>query len=85
MAHLNITESTVLLKKEIQRERQKADDSDHSVTHQRSPAQQQLNQKKHKPGGAAIVGAKGAGTPRPAARPIPVPGAALAPSSLDFD
>lgn len=37
------------------------------------------------PGGAAIVGAMGAGTPRPAARPIPAPGAALAPSNLDFD
>lgn len=36
------------------------------------------------PGGAAIVGAKGAGTPRPAARPIPAPGAALAPTSLDL-
>ena len=37
------------------------------------------------PGGAAIVGAIGAGTPRPAARPIPAPGAALAPSNLDLD
>lgn len=39
----------------------------------------------HIPGGAAIVGANGAGTPRPAARPIPVPGAALDPRSLDLD
>ena len=32
-----------------------------------------------------MVGAIGAGTPRPAARPMPAPGAALAPSSFDFD
>lgn len=43
------------------------------------------NKTNHIPGGAAIVGAIGAGTPRPAARPIPAPGAALAPSNLDFD
>lgn len=39
----------------------------------------------NKPGGAAMVGAIGAGTPLPAARPIPVPGAALAPTNLDLD
>lgn len=32
-----------------------------------------------------MVGAIGAGTPLPAARPIPVPGAALAPTNLDLD
>ena len=34
------------------------------------------------PGGAWIVGATGTGTPRPAARPTPVPGAALEPNNL---
>lgn len=38
----------------------------------------------HVPGGAAIVGTTGAGIPRPAARPTPGPGAALAPRDLAF-